>query len=571
MKNASNGLRVWQAEALGSWMKTDGPFLLNACPSAGKTRFTSRVIKTEIERDRNVFAVVVVPSDSLKTQWAASMFAADEIQLQPNIKPDGGFPSTYNGVCVTYQQLASIKDTLKIWARSKRMILVLDEVHHCSEVATWGTCAEEIGIASYRVLSLTGTSWRSDGNKIPFVKYDDKGFCVSDYKYTYQQAIIDRVSRRVEFQLIDSEVERRWTGDNETEMQDWSKCHDEIEVSKWLRLGLKADCPTVKKIIETCDVALQKMHAAGDGSAACGLHCLSSGREDSDDQYVDKIAKLVRNLTGTTPLVIHHKIEGVAEKIARFKESKNPNDRYIVSIKQFGEGVDIPRCRVGGYLSNVTTSMYLHQVTGRYIRYESQKNSAQYAVMVMPCVPIFKQFAQSIEKECAIALEQREENDRIESDRQLENSDPQGWETVSADPNGGAHVISGSIIDFEEDYHKVAQELSSQFQDIPLGTLALIVKRANACVLPAPVQQIEDPQHVQAKQLRVRISRLAMQVHYKKIEKYPEARDVHKEANKRCGVPAFTKSATDWIESNKGIDGFKLKIKILESMLGESR
>lgn len=571
MKNASNGLRVWQAEALESWMKTDGPFLLNACPSAGKTRFTSRVIKTEIERDRNVFAVVVVPSDSLKTQWAASMFATDAIQLQPNIKPDGGFPSTYNGVCVTYQQLASIKDTIKIWARSKRIILVLDEVHHCSEVATWGTSVEEIGIASYRVLSLTGTSWRSDGDKIPFVKYDDKGFCISDYKYSYRQAIIDRVSRRVEFQLIDSEVERRWTGDNETEMQDWSKCNNDADVSKWLRLGLKADLSTVKKIIETCDGALQKMHAAGDSLAACGLHCLPSGRDDSDDQYVDKIAKLVRNLTGTTPLVIHHKIESVAEKIARFKESRNPNDRYIVSIKQFGEGVDIPRCRVGGYLSNVTTSMYLHQVTGRYIRYESQKNTAQYAVMVMPCVPVFKEFAQSVENECAIALAQKEENDRFESERQLENLYPQGWEAVSADPHGGAHVISGSIIDFEEDHHKKAQELSWKFPQVPLGTLALILQSANAVVLPEPIQKIEEPQHVQAKQLRFRISRLAMQVHYKKTEKYPEARDVHKEANKRCGVPAYTKSATEWIESNKGIAGLKLKIKILESMLGESQ
>jgi len=564
MTNELNGLRPWQNEALETWNKSTGPFLANAFPSTGKTRFTSRLLKTEMGKNSNVFAVVVVPFDSLKTQWAASCFAADDIQLQPNIKSDGGFPKTYKGVCVTYQQLPSIKETIKTWAKFKKIILVLDEVHHCSELATWGTCSEEIGFVCDRVLSLTGTSWRSDGNKIPFAKYDAEGICIADYKYNYSQAIVDQVSRRVEFKLIDAKVERKLSNSDEIEIKNWSECDDENEVSTWLRLGLNTDCDAVKAIIQKCYAEVQRMREAGDRFAACGLHCLSSGADDQDNKYVNKIARMVRIITNTNPLVIHHGIDGVAEKIARFRDSKNPNDLFIVSIKQLGEGVDCPRLRVGGYLSNITTEMYLTQVVGRYIRYETSKNSDQYAVMVMPRVPIFEKFAASIENKCAIALQQQEENDERELLEQVENLDAPRWEVISSTPDGGAHVISGLTIDFNNDYSKRAGLISDRFPNISTATLVQILKSDHEGNNSLPAVEIKSasPQHIQASELRTKITNLVGFI-VRTFKK--EFNEVHNEANNKCGVPR-SPNGNDWLEFNLGIEGLRKKHEALTQM-----
>ena len=564
MTNELNGLRVWQNEALETWNKSTGPFLANAFPSTGKTRFTSRLLKTEIRKNKNVFAVVVVPGDSLKTQWAASCAAADGIELHPNIKSDGGFPKTYSGVCVTYQQLPSIKETIKTWAKSSNIILVLDEVHHCSELATWGTCSEEIGFVCDRVLSLTGTSWRSDGNKIPFAKYDANGICIADYEYNYSQAIIDQVSRRVEFKLIDAKVERKLSNSDEIEINNWSECDDENEVSTWLRLGLNTDFDAVKAIIQKCYLEVQRMREAGDRFAACGLHCLSSGVDDQDNKYVNKIARMVREITNTDPLVIHHGIDGVAEKIARFKDSKNPQDLFIVSIKQLGEGVDCPRLRVGGYLSNITTEMYLTQVVGRYIRYETSKDSDQYAVMVMPRVPIFEKFAASIENKCAIALRQQEENDQRELLEQTDNLDGPRWEVISSTPDGGAHVISGSTIDFDNDYSKRAGLISDLYPNISTATLAQIIKSDHEGNKSLPAIQIKSaaPQHIQASELRTKIKKLVGFI----VDKFgKEFNKIHNEANNKCGIPQ-SPNGNDWLELNTGLAGLEKKLQVLIKM-----
>ena len=414
------------------------------------------------------------------------------------------------------------------------------------------------------MLSLTGTSWRSDGNKIPFAKYDAEGICIADYEYNYSQAIVDQVSRRVEFKLIDAKVERKLSNSDEIEIKNWSECDDENEVSTWLRLGLNTDFDAVKAIIQKCYSEVQRMREAGDRFAACGLHCLSSGADDQDNKYVNKIARMVRIITNTAPLVIHHGIDGVAEKIARFRDSKNPNDLFIVSIKQLGEGVDCPRLRVGGYLSNITTEMYLTQVVGRYIRYETSKDSDQYAVMVMPRVPIFEKFAASIENKCAIALRQQEENDQRELLEQTDNLDGPRWEVISSTPDGGAHVISGSTIDFDNDYSKRAGLISDLYPNISTATLAQIIKSDHEGNKSLPAIQIKSaaPQHIQASELRTKIKKLVGFI----VDKFgKEFNKIHNEANNKCGIPQ-SPNGNDWLELNTGLAGLEKKLQVLIKM-----
>ena len=60
---------------------------------------------------------------------------------------------------------------------------------------------------------MSGTLWRSDGEKIPWVKYDAAGKALADYSYSYGQAVADDVCRPVEFRKAEGEAE--WWSDEE--------------------------------------------------------------------------------------------------------------------------------------------------------------------------------------------------------------------------------------------------------------------------------------------------------------------------------------------------------------------
>lgn len=69
----SSDLRAWQRKALTKYLMTNPKdFLAVATPGAGKTTFALRVA-TELVGNRTVDRiVVVVPTEHLKVQWAAS-------------------------------------------------------------------------------------------------------------------------------------------------------------------------------------------------------------------------------------------------------------------------------------------------------------------------------------------------------------------------------------------------------------------------------------------------------------------------------------------------------------------
>jgi len=561
-----DGLRDWQIDALERYLATDGPFLGCACPGSGKTRFASRVIAIHKRSNRRPFAVVACPTDAIKDQWASSAHLSDGLNLTTRISTGDAAPAAYDGAAVTYAQLPGLASTVKTWAKNGcNVLLVPDEIHHCSENASWGHGVAEVGGVASRVLALSGTPFRSDGNPIPFVTYDNLGFAVPQYAYTYSQAIADGVCRRVMFRLRDARVVRKWSTDSAAEECLWSKCGEDY--GSWLQSGLVPDGDAVRDIITDCWSELTQMIEAGDRLAACGIHCKSSGHNDADDKYVNKIAKVVRQITGHNPLVIHHGVPGVSESIKRFRESRDPSDRFIVSIKQFGEGVDIPRCRVGGYLSNISSEMYLRQVVGRYVRYERGKGSSQYAVMVMPDVPAFRLFASQVEQEANVGIQQAEERRRADDSANRDNEDRPMVQTVSVVGEGGSLVMSGDLFSLEDDTVRRAEAIAAEFPAYPVGDLARIISRSSVADTACAVA--EPPMNVRCKQLRSQCNSLAFSVAKACPDDFPSVKDVHAEVNRRQNVPRGVKNGQKWIEHNRGADGLNQRLEILRNMKEE--
>lgn len=567
MFNEFGDLRDWQQRAIERYLATDGPFLNVACPGAGKTRFASRVIRLHKKQSRKTFALVVCPTDAIKDQWAASAHVSDGLDLTTRLASGDSIPAAYDGAAVTYAQLLGLAGTVKTWSKNGwDILLVPDEIHHCSENAAWGDGVSAIGGVSSRVLALSGTPFRSDGAPIPFVTYDSIGFAVPQYSYTYAEAIADGVCRRVMFRLRDARVKRKWSSASAPEECLWSQCGEDF--GSWLQSGLVHDGEAVKDIISDCWSELSQMIEAGDRYAACGIHCKSSGHEDVDDKYVNKIAKVVRQITGYTPLVVHHKVPGVSEAIARFRDSRDPADRFIVSIKQFGEGVDIPRCRVGGYLSNISSEMYLRQVIGRYVRYEKGKGDSQYAVMVMPDVPAYRLFASRVEQEAQIGVRQAEERRQRADDERRDQGEKPVVQTISVAGEGGSIVMSGDVFSLEDESVQKAEAIAAEFPSYPVGDLARIISRSSDAVAGACVVA-EPPMNVKCQQLRRQCQAMAYSVHKACEDDFPAVNDVHAEVNRRQGIPYGVDNAQKWLEHNRGADGLIERLQILRSMKEE--
>lgn len=563
MSNEFYGLREWQSRAVERYLSTDGPFLACACPGSGKTRFASRVIAIHQRGGQKRFTIVACPTDAIKDQWSTSAHVSDRLNLTTRLFAGDGVPAAYHGAAVTYAQLPGLSGTIRTWARNGwDILLVPDEIHHCAENATWGDSVSAIGGVASRVLALSGTPFRSDGNPIPFVTYDELGFAAPQYQYTYSQAIADKVCRRVMFRLRDARVVRKWSSSSSPEECLWSQCEEDY--GSWLQSGLVHDGDAVRDIVTDCWHELTQMIEAGDRTAACGIHCKSSGHSDADDKYVNKIAKAVRQITGHQPLVIHHGLPGVSDAIKRFRESRDPADRFIVSIKQFGEGVDIPRCRVGGYLSIISSEMHLRQVVGRYVRYEDGKGDSQYAVMVMPDVPVFRLFASQVEQEARIGIQQSEERKRVERESQEGSGERPVVQTVSVVGEGGSLVMSGDLFNLQDDSVRRAEAIAAEFPAYPIGDLARIISRSaianTACALEEP------PMNVRCVQLRRQCNSLAFAIAKSNADDFPSVKDVHTEVNRRQGVPYGVENGQKWVEHNRGVDGLTERLEILRNL-----
>ncbi|MCL2464950.1 MAG: DEAD/DEAH box helicase family protein, partial [Micrococcales bacterium] len=189
-------LRAWQAAAIERYRAlAPRDFLAVATPGAGKTTFALRVA-AELLATRVVRRVTVVtPTEHLKHQWADAAACAG-IRLDPGFRnAQGRHGHGFDGVAVTYAQVASRPALHAARTAAAPTLVVLDEIHHGGDALTWGDAVHEAFEGARRRLALTGTPFRSDANPIPFVNYveeaDGTKRSASDYVYGYGPALAD--------------------------------------------------------------------------------------------------------------------------------------------------------------------------------------------------------------------------------------------------------------------------------------------------------------------------------------------------------------------------------------------
>ncbi|MFC6012604.1 DEAD/DEAH box helicase [Nocardia lasii] len=384
----SGSLRAWQRRALTKYLATKPrDFLAVATPGAGKTTFALRVA-AELLADRTVDQITVVaPTEHLKHQWSSAA-ARVGIQLDSRFSNSTGATSgDYHGVVVTYAQVAAHPTRHRVRTENRRTLVILDEIHHAGDAKTWGEATEEAFGDATRRLALTGTPFRSDDSKIPFVTYepDEGGFPRSraDHAYGYADALADGVVRPVVFLAYSGDAHWRDSAGEEHTARLGEPLSPEHTARAW-RTALDPAGDWISSVLRAADMRLRQLRSSGMPDAG-GL-VIATDQERARDY-----AELLEHISGERPTVVLSDDPQSSKRIGEFSAGTQP---WMVAVRMVSEGVDVPRLAVGVYATSASTPLYFAQAIGRFVR---ARKPGETASVFLPSVPVLLDLAAQLE------------------------------------------------------------------------------------------------------------------------------------------------------------------------------
>ncbi len=479
--------------------------LFVATPGAGKTRFATRLAHAMLSERSIERVIVVVPREHLKSQVARSMAAAG-VQLDHRFRNvDLTIANDLHGAVVTYQQVAAEPQRFRELARV-RTLVILDEIHHAGEQATWGQAMRTaFGRASRRV-GLSGTPFRSDGGAIPFVRYH-AGECVADFTYDYAHALGDGVCRALVFPLHGGEAE--WVSRDGVE--------DVLErrhMSERLRTALTQPA-WLGDVLEKAHLKLLETRALGHGDAGGLVAAMNQ-------EHARFVAGLLEARVGVKPELVVSDLDDASRRIATFSRSRAP---WIVAVHMISEGVDIPRLRVGVFASNVVSELYFRQFCGRFVRTGADPRSEREAYVYLPDDLRLRIMASRIAEDVRRSLRVKVERDEV--------ADAVAAAQADDDAGGGdyssiaATAREGRVLDFGPLFNPAAYLAGSQE--------AAAVALARPPESPSAEPQSEPQTHAERRddlrrELRALVSRASVAFNV-------DHRRLHATLNMRFGGP----------------------------------
>lgn len=457
------GLRRWQQEAARAWEDAGRPqdFLAEATPGAGKTTFALHLAHGGLADRHSETLAIICPTTHLRRQWQIAAHRAG-IELCSEITAPRLDPA-FRGAVLTYQQVLSEPE------RYRRVLgggwVILDECHHAGEGRSWAEAlAHAFGAARHR-LSLSGTAFRSDACRIPFIRYDADGVSVADYRYGYGEALKDGVVRPVYFVSFGGET--TWYKGGRKRHAGFDHVLPREDAAARLRTALDAGGGWMAHALERAHRRLLDVRLRGHADAGGLVVCMGQA-------HARKVAERLRQLTGTMPAVALSDDPDATAVISRFAAGRDP---WIVAVRQVSEGTDIPRLRVGVWATNASTELFFRQVVGRLVRVVAGLPE-QDAYLYLPADPGLLRHARALSDERSHHLpEQSASGDEVERARAAvgEESDFRALGSTAGD----WQIVAGSrvLAPAELDRARVVAEECGLMLDDPLP-FALALREA---------------------------------------------------------------------------------------------
>ena len=560
-------LRSWQKTAYQAYFGADQrDFLLVATPGAGKTTF-ALTLAAELLARREIAAITVVtPTEHLKHQWSRAAHQLG-IALDPEFSNAQGRASAdFSGVAVTYAQVAAHPALHRQRTLSRRTLVVFDEIHHAGDALSWGETARDAFGPARRRLALTGTPFRSDTNPIPFVTYqrgpDGSLRSYADYVYGYGPALADGVVRPVLFLAYSGEMRWRTRAGNELAATLGSPLTPEQLSHAW-RTALDPAGAWMMRVLDAADRRLTEVRR---GMPDAGGLVIASDHADAR-----AYAALLRDRTGTRPVVVLSDDPAASKKIARFASS---SDRWMVAVRMVSEGVDIPRLAVGVYATSTGTALFFAQAVGRFVR---ARRRGETASVFLPSIPALLGYAAELETErdhvLAVA-DGAEEDERALAEAQRERNTADGldegpFQALEASAQFDRALYDGTEFGMtaeEEDFlglpglldpEQVRLLLRSR-KPVQNPAAAAPVSPASAVPLPRPPAPEPTARETLAA-LRKELNGLIAAWHHRTGQPHGA---IHAELRRSCGGPALAQATAEQVQA---------RIKMLHRMASSGR
>lgn len=514
-------------------------FILHAFPGCGKSLAQTLVARVLIEQNVIDQVIICVPSKLLRAQMEND---ASKIGLFLNMKRLEVLPNQH-GIVTTYAQVgyASPDDGRMINAerlrdicKSNRTMVIADEMHHLGEQGNWGE-AFEAAFSQHAIVRLmtSGTPFRSDNQRLPWVRYRKKKIDLSPpHAYSYGYGISEwneklcaldkRVVRDVVFHPWDGVVEftiKRHENGELVEEQSYShRISDNIDVL----YPDVIDSDTDEKLIDNSSLRARIKAKRREACIECGTERHPYGTNYVRDQLIaanetlkecrrahpwagglivcnsiphaDSVAKALKHWTGEDAVVVHSESGNDARAIKTFRETRNAaRAKWIVSVGKISEGVDIKHLRVCVYLTKIQAPLRWTQILGRVLRVEDNlewdlqtAHFFQYddgvenvvgedGVVEEQSVNI-KLFSETLLQEKWVTLQVKQQNEKID-DNNRDGGFRSSWTTVEAHQATGVNTqkIYG---DERHDNNDLEQfKILSARTQMPAVKLAALIKK----------------------------------------------------------------------------------------------
>jgi superfamily II DNA or RNA helicase len=464
-----NDARTWFDNPVNERMA----FLLNVCPGGGKTRATVTLCAPDVLNEE-AFLIVVTPSLAVSRQWVD---AAHDFGIELSSRCDR-MTSDFHGIVITNQALNNAADDLIAFSARRQVKLIVDEAHHSSEEnGVWGVAVNKmLEVATWRLM-LTGTAFRTDGTRIPFLRYDERGVAQADFLYTYRDAVRDRVNRPLQTYAIDGHGGLSIDGEHVT--YDVSNAPDGA-VPAVMKSIFRPEGDWLKARLNDVANSLEAQQQNASFKCAALVVC-------TDTAHANAVAQMLKRLHGPAAVeCIHSNDQRDSDNVIdRFR---NGDQSYLVAVDMVSEGVDIPRLTTGLHLTPKRTELFMRQTVGRLLRTKDnhdQVTAAYYA----PAHPDIRNILQNISNESDAGVCDRE---LVESARETTDRDRPDREVIIL-PSLDGPVVDAISHGQNTTVHDT--ELANEAQRLIREAGTTHVSLADAMALLAAQQRLANIQH----------------------------------------------------------------------------
>lgn len=370
-------LRPWQSRALPRivhQLYQTGVATLHAAPGAGKTYFAGATFRQLLDAGHVDRLVVVVPNRALLRQWVQSL---GWMRIHLDSEPRDGYlehPDTV-GTVVTYQSLPGAAAAHTTRMSHLRTLVVLDEVHHVAEKASWGNAVRKmVGDAgagnvehAAGVLNMTGTLFRSNNAlRISTVRYNrvatadgEKLQAVADWSEPTAN-LIGRELRAPDLHVYGARVEMVDIRDEAIVTADIADLDRQQRATvlrhastkkSWIH-GFATEAVKMLKLQQLAigdDIPLKLLYVANDINAA------KRAADAINEVTQQDFARLV---TSEEPKALH----------TLRAAAKEQRSLAIVSVRMVTEGFDCPEISTIAYATNIIAELFIAQTMARAMR-----------------------------------------------------------------------------------------------------------------------------------------------------------------------------------------------------------